>query len=73
MEPIRPNTLRGRLQISRDDGTWNAYPILLLVAIILTAAYFAYASISNTGTNRPIRGAEAPTITVPPATVNPQN
>jgi hypothetical protein len=73
MEPIRPNTLRGRLQISRDDGTWNAYPILFLVAIILAATYFAYASLSSTGTNRPIRGAEAPTITIPPATVNPEN
>jgi|RhiMethySRZTD1v2_1073278.scaffolds.fasta_scaffold24085_1 hypothetical protein len=71
-----PNApLRDRLRVRRDDGSWSALPILLVVAIVLGAGVMIYTADWNASTNRPIGEPTArpapPATSTPPATMPP--
>ena len=71
-----PNApLRDRLHVRRDDGSWSAFPILLVVAIVLGAGVMIYTADWNASTNRPIGEPTArpapPATSTPPATTPP--
>ena len=76
-----PNLDRSRLRrrphdyVRREDGSWNALPILLGLALVLGLGYMFFLSDWNARTNEPLtKRSEAPVtgpMTTPPTTSPP--
>jgi hypothetical protein len=57
--------------VRRDDGSWSAIPILVVLAIVIGVGAMIFSSDWNATTNRPVGERTTGPTTTPPATSPP--
>jgi hypothetical protein len=69
-DPNRPD-MRDRMRVRREDGSWSAIPILVVLAIVIGVGAMIFTADWNASTNRPIGQPTTGPVTTPPATSTP--